>query len=125
MGDRIAGQSIAYIQDCGDERTGNELIAKVMMFPEGFKSAKIMEQRIVALCLLSRQLLSAQQHHEWPFAETHLVSRRTVAAGPQAQSRWPEPVFLGTWTRTPESDLMNVLTASAHKVIKEPASTHN
>ena len=36
----------------------NELIAEVMMFAEGFKSAKIMAQRIVALFLLSRQLLS-------------------------------------------------------------------
>ena len=35
----------------------NELIAEVMMFAEGFKSAKIMAQRIVALSLLSRQLL--------------------------------------------------------------------
>ena len=38
----------------------NELIAEVMMFAEGFKSAKIMAQRIVALCSLSRQLLSMQ-----------------------------------------------------------------
>ena len=37
----------------------NELIAEVMMFAEGFK---IMAQRIVALFLLSRQLLSMQQH---------------------------------------------------------------
>ena len=71
MGDRIAGPS-------------NELLAKVMMFTEGFRSAKIMAHRIVALCLLSRQLLSMQQHYECPFAETHLVSGRTVAAGPQA-----------------------------------------
>ena len=59
-----------------------------MSVPEGFKSAQIMAQRIVALFLLSRQLLSMQQHHEWtPFAETHLVSRKSVAAGSQAQSR--------------------------------------
>ena len=43
----------------------NELIAEVMMFAEGFKSAKIMAQRIVALFLLSRQLISMQQHYEW------------------------------------------------------------
>ena len=35
----------------------NKLIAEVMMFAEGFKSAKIMVQCIVALSLLSRQLL--------------------------------------------------------------------
>ena len=43
----------------------NELIAEVMMFAEGIKSANIMAQRIVALFLLSRQLLSMQQHYEW------------------------------------------------------------
>ena len=44
----------------------NELIAKVMMFAEGFLSAKIMGQRIIAFFfLLSRQLLSMQQHYEW------------------------------------------------------------
>ena len=43
----------------------NELIAEVMMFAEGFKSAKFMAQRIVALFLLSRQLLFAQQHYKW------------------------------------------------------------
>ena len=67
----------------------NELIAEVMMFAEGFKSAKIMAQRIVALLLLSRQLLSyaATLRVGTPFAENHLDSRRSVAAGPQAQSR--------------------------------------
>jgi dynein heavy chain 2 len=43
----------------------NELIAEVMMFAEGFMSAKILAQKIVALFLLSRQLLSAQQHYDW------------------------------------------------------------
>ena len=32
---------------------------------KGFKTTKIMAQRIVALFLLSRQLLSMQQHYEW------------------------------------------------------------
>ena len=36
-----------------------------MMFAEGFMSAKILAQKIVALFLLSRQLLSAQQHYDW------------------------------------------------------------
>ena len=44
---------------------GNELIAKVMMCVQGLKIAKIMAQRIVALFLLSRQLLSMNQHYEW------------------------------------------------------------
>ena len=48
------------------------------MFAEGFKSAKIMAQRIVALFLLSRQLLSMQQHYEWGLRSLK---------HPQAQSR--------------------------------------
>jgi dynein heavy chain 2 len=43
----------------------NELIAEVMMFAEGFASAKVLAQKVVALFLLSRQLLSAQQHYDW------------------------------------------------------------
>jgi dynein heavy chain 2 len=43
----------------------NELIAEVMMYSEGFMSAKILAQKVVALFLLSRQLLSAQQHYDW------------------------------------------------------------
>ncbi|CAE7570289.1 DYH1B [Symbiodinium sp. CCMP2456] len=43
----------------------NELIAEVMMFAEGFMSAKVLAQKIVALFLLSRQLLSSQQHYDW------------------------------------------------------------
>eukprot|EP00931_Biecheleriopsis_adriatica_P043590 TRINITY_DN24917_c0_g1_i1.p1 TRINITY_DN24917_c0_g1~~TRINITY_DN24917_c0_g1_i1.p1 ORF type:complete len:4311 (+),score=994.91 TRINITY_DN24917_c0_g1_i1:69-13001(+) len=43
----------------------NELIAEVMMFAEGFMSAKMLAQKVVALFLLSRQLLSAQQHYDW------------------------------------------------------------
>eukprot|EP00438_Fugacium_kawagutii_P026834 Skav224731 [mRNA] locus=scaffold699:573890:588190:- [translate_table: standard] len=57
----------------------NELIAEVMMFAEGFASAKVLAQKklgdmkwlwlwvkqIVSLFLLSRQLLSSQQHYDW------------------------------------------------------------
>ncbi|CAJ1327577.1 unnamed protein product [Effrenium voratum] len=43
----------------------NELIAEVMLFAEGFGSAKVLAQKIVSLFLLSRQLLSAQQHYDW------------------------------------------------------------
>jgi dynein heavy chain 2 len=43
----------------------NELIAEVMMYSEGFASAKICAQKVVSLFLLSRQLLSPQQHYDW------------------------------------------------------------
>ena len=51
----------------------NELIAEVMIFGEGFKSAKIMDQRIVALFLLSRQLLSMHQHFECGLRSLKLI----------------------------------------------------
>ena len=67
----------------------NELIAKVMMFTEGFSSPKIMAQRIVALffAVEATAFCAATLRVGTPFAETHLFSRRSVAAGPQAQSR--------------------------------------
>jgi dynein heavy chain 2 len=43
----------------------NELIAETMMYAEGFTSAKMLAQKIVSLFLLSRQLLSPQQHYDW------------------------------------------------------------
>jgi len=43
----------------------NELIAEVMMFSEGFLSAKILAQKVVALFLLSKQLLAPKEHYDW------------------------------------------------------------
>ena len=55
MGDKVAAQSETAIQ------------AGVPDYDacKGSKTTKIMAQRIVSLCLLSRQLLSMQQHYEW------------------------------------------------------------
>ena len=72
---------------------GNELIAKVMMVAEGFEGCTDHGTTHLALCLLSRQLLSMQQHYECPFAATHLVSRRTVAAGPRRNHKGQNPSF--------------------------------
>ena len=44
-------------------------------------------------CCRGSCFLCSNKHYECPFAETHLVSGRTVAAGPQEQSRWQEPAF--------------------------------
>merc|ERR550514_469 len=43
----------------------NELIAEVLMLAEGYMSAPILASKIVNLFLLSRQLLSTQQHYDW------------------------------------------------------------
>ncbi len=42
-----------------------ELIAEVLLFSEGFKTAKSLAQKIVSIFLLSKQLLSQQQHYDW------------------------------------------------------------
>jgi dynein heavy chain 2, cytosolic len=43
----------------------NELIAEVLLFSEGFQSAKSLSKKLVELFLLARQLLSSQQHYDW------------------------------------------------------------
>jgi len=43
----------------------NELIAETMLYSEGFKNAKILSKKIVSIFLLSKQLLSNQQHYDW------------------------------------------------------------
>ncbi len=43
----------------------NDLIAEVILFSEGFKEAKSLGRKLVALFTLSRQLLSTQQHYDW------------------------------------------------------------
>lgn len=46
-------------------RPDNELIAEVMLYAEGFKSAKSLSNKIVSIFLLSNQILSKQQHYDW------------------------------------------------------------
>eukprot|EP00392_Amoebophrya_sp_AT5.2_P002499 g2504.t1 len=43
----------------------NEIIAEVLLFSEGYRSAHNLAKKIVSLFLLSRQLLSPQQHYDW------------------------------------------------------------
>ena len=43
----------------------NELIAEVLLFAEGFRTAKVLAKKVVELFVLSRQLLSAQEHYDW------------------------------------------------------------
>ena len=43
----------------------NDLIAEVMMYSEGFTTAKALATKLVAVFQLSRQLLSPQQHYDW------------------------------------------------------------
>ena len=42
----------------------NEMIAEVLMFSEGFKTAKDLSKKTVAIYELSKQLLSNQQHYD-------------------------------------------------------------
>lgn len=43
----------------------NELIAEVLLYSEGFQSAKVLSKKLVELFILARQLLSPQQHYDW------------------------------------------------------------
>lgn len=43
----------------------NELIGEVLLYSEGFKSAKDLGRKIVSLFSLSKQLLTPQQHYDW------------------------------------------------------------
>jgi dynein heavy chain 2 len=46
-------------------RPDNELIAEVILYSEGFKSAKSLGHKLVAIFSLSSALLSTQQHYDW------------------------------------------------------------
>lgn len=43
----------------------NELIAETLLFAEGFKTARVLAQKIITIFTLSRQLLSKQLHYDW------------------------------------------------------------
>lgn len=46
-------------------RPDNELIAEVILFSEGFKNAKGIGRKLVAIFNLSKELLTPQQHYDW------------------------------------------------------------
>lgn len=41
------------------------LICEILLFSEGFKSAKVLSKKVVALYKLSKELLSKQDHYDW------------------------------------------------------------
>ncbi|KAM4699205.1 cytoplasmic dynein 2 heavy chain 1 [Discoglossus pictus] len=46
-------------------RPDNELIAEVILYSEGFKEAKNLGRKLVAIFNLARELLTPQQHYDW------------------------------------------------------------
>ncbi|XP_074620352.1 cytoplasmic dynein 2 heavy chain 1-like [Acropora palmata] len=56
-------------------RPDNELIAEVIMFSEGFKEAKSLGRKLVAIFNLSKELLSQQQHYDWGLRALKTVLR--------------------------------------------------
>nr|DBA32514.1 TPA: hypothetical protein GDO54_000298 [Pyxicephalus adspersus] len=46
-------------------RPDNELIAEVILYSEGFKEAKTLGRKLVAIFNLARELLTPQQHYDW------------------------------------------------------------
>ncbi|KAH3831149.1 hypothetical protein DPMN_104411, partial [Dreissena polymorpha] len=53
----------------------NEQIAEVILFSEGFKQAKSLGRKLVAIFNLSRELLSPQQHYDWGLRALKTVLR--------------------------------------------------
>lgn len=43
----------------------NDLIAEVLLYAEGFRTAKVLATKIVSLFSLCKQLLSTQEHYDW------------------------------------------------------------
>ncbi|XP_045342577.1 cytoplasmic dynein 2 heavy chain 1 isoform X15 [Leopardus geoffroyi] len=53
----------------------NELIAEVILYSEGFKEAKVLGRKLVAIFNLSRELLTPQQHYDWGLRALKTVLR--------------------------------------------------
>ncbi|XP_009895076.2 cytoplasmic dynein 2 heavy chain 1 [Dryobates pubescens] len=53
----------------------NELIAEVILYSEGFKEAKILGRKLVAIFNLARELLTPQQHYDWGLRALKTVLR--------------------------------------------------
>ncbi|KAL8191062.1 UNVERIFIED_CONTAM: Cytoplasmic dynein 2 heavy chain 1, partial [Gekko kuhli] len=56
-------------------RPDNELIAEVILYSEGFKDAKILGRKLVAIFNLARELLTPQQHYDWGLRALKTVLR--------------------------------------------------
>ncbi|NXC70641.1 DYHC2 protein, partial [Anhinga anhinga] len=53
----------------------NELIAEVILYSEGFKDAKMLGRKLVAVFNLARELLTPQQHYDWGLRALKTVLR--------------------------------------------------
>ncbi|XP_077154625.1 cytoplasmic dynein 2 heavy chain 1 isoform X4 [Ranitomeya variabilis] len=56
-------------------RPDNELIAEVILYSEGFKEAKALGRKLVAIFNLARELLTPQQHYDWGLRALKTVLR--------------------------------------------------
>uniref|UniRef100_H3AMW9 Uncharacterized protein n=1 Tax=Latimeria chalumnae TaxID=7897 RepID=H3AMW9_LATCH len=56
-------------------RPDNELIAEVILYSEGFKDAKTLGRKLVAIFNLARELLTTQQHYDWGLRALKTVLR--------------------------------------------------
>ncbi|XP_063807614.1 cytoplasmic dynein 2 heavy chain 1 isoform X2 [Pseudophryne corroboree] len=56
-------------------RPDNELISEVILYSEGFKEAKTLGRKLVAIFNLARELLTPQQHYDWGLRALKTVLR--------------------------------------------------
>lgn len=54
------------------------LIAEIMMFSEGFQTAKILAKKMIAIMELSQQQLSKQDHYDYGLRYSHLLEQNRV-----------------------------------------------
>lgn len=55
----------------------NELIAEVILYAEGFKHARLLGRKLVALFAFARDMLSPQQHYDWGLRALKTVLKGT------------------------------------------------
>lgn len=53
----------------------NDLIAETLLYSEGFKEARTLARKLVAVFNLSKEMLSAQQHYDWGLRALKTVLR--------------------------------------------------
>eukprot|EP00899_Mesostigma_viride_P014884 jgi/Mesvir1/23397/Mv21091-RA.2 len=70
------------------------LIAEIMMFSEGFQTAKILSKKMIAIMELSQQQLSKQDHYDYGLRSFVIPIARAAGAMKRADPEAPEEVIM-------------------------------
>ena len=75
------------------------LIAEIMMFSEGFSSAKILAKKMIAIMELSQQQLSKQDHYDYGLRSFVIPIARAAGSLKRVDPDASEEVILYRWGR--------------------------